>query len=391
MSDNPIKVLVISRKIPPVYSGAGLRALRTYTRLQKNFNILPLIITDSNGGCYDNNNNGELNIHRIQSKKGITRNIFLLLRLFKKNEFRSYRIVHCFGTGPLNIAAGICARIFSKKLIIERTVNENHLSAGLLISIRRLIFYLRRTLFQNLLQRRADLLIALNKINRDEYIRIGVPEDKIWLRPNPIDIKYFYYPSIEQRKKSRSLLNYKENHFVHLMVGNICSRKNQLFALKYVKKLPENHRLLIVGPTLDRDESYLNQVEAFIIKNGLSNRVKLLIGYYKEVLSFYHASDIFTLPSLNEGLPNALLEALCCGLPALINEELGLDYIVCTGKNGMNLPLKIDLFVKSAQLSERLYKFNHSRVSIAERAHKMFSSDRIDKGLAERLVKLYYQ
>jgi glycosyltransferase involved in cell wall biosynthesis len=55
------------------------------------------------------------------------------------------------------------------------------------------------------------------------------------------------------------------------------------------------------------------------------------------MVSLYQAADVAVLPSLWEGLPNAVLEALACGLPAVVSHAANIDGIVTDGA-GFEVP-----------------------------------------------------
>ena len=52
------------------------------------------------------------------------------------------------------------------------------------------------------------------------------------------------------------------------------------------------------------------------------------------MLSLYHAADVLVLPSLYEGLPNAVLEGHACGLPAVVSHAANIDQLVIDGVSG---------------------------------------------------------
>jgi glycosyltransferase involved in cell wall biosynthesis len=55
-----------------------------------------------------------------------------------------------------------------------------------------------------------------------------------------------------------------------------------------------------------------------------------------KIEKYYQTADIFVLPSLREGLPNALLEAMACGLPVIFSRLRGItDWVVEEGVNGL--------------------------------------------------------
>ena len=52
----------------------------------------------------------------------------------------------------------------------------------------------------------------------------------------------------------------------------------------------------------------------------------------------YHSADIFVLPSYNEGMSNALLEAMACGLPVVVTDVGGTSELLEEGGNGYIFP-----------------------------------------------------
>ena len=68
------------------------------------------------------------------------------------------------------------------------------------------------------------------------------------------------------------------------------------------------------------DGSIRNQVNNFIKNNNLEDKI-LMLGWmgHDKLKNYLKSSDIFILPSWKEGMPNALIEALACGLPSIVS------------------------------------------------------------------------
>jgi glycosyltransferase involved in cell wall biosynthesis len=58
------------------------------------------------------------------------------------------------------------------------------------------------------------------------------------------------------------------------------------------------------------------------------------VGHTDEIADYYRAADLFLLPSHREGLPNALLEAMACGLPAAAANTSGTRELIHEGETG---------------------------------------------------------
>jgi glycosyltransferase involved in cell wall biosynthesis len=63
-----------------------------------------------------------------------------------------------------------------------------------------------------------------------------------------------------------------------------------------------------------------------------------LVGQREEVQRFYQTADVFVLPSRMEGLPNALLEAMTCGLPTIASPLPGVSEVIEHNTNGLLVP-----------------------------------------------------
>lgn len=81
------------------------------------------------------------------------------------------------------------------------------------------------------------------------------------------------------------------------------------------------------------------ELEAQIRSLGLSNSVKLL-GQADNVTKFLASADVFVMPSLWEGLPIALLEAMSAGLPAIATRVEGVEEVIVEGEHGLLVPIE---------------------------------------------------
>lgn len=101
-------------------------------------------------------------------------------------------------------------------------------------------------------------------------------------------------------------------------------------------------RLLYAAARMERRDAYLiivgadrklNAMRGLAERLGLAGRV-LFTGPLKEVRPWYGAADGFVLPTLYDPCPNAVLEALACGLPVVTTTTCGAKEWVRDGKNG---------------------------------------------------------
>lgn len=111
-------------------------------------------------------------------------------------------------------------------------------------------------------------------------------------------------------------LNLKSNSKILLSVGELIERKNHQLVIRALPYLRKDIEYVICGKG---DESKLIKLAEEL---GVSDRLHLL-GYRTDVVAIVKSSDVFIFPSLQEGLPVALMEALTCGLPCLSSNIRG--------------------------------------------------------------------
>lgn len=170
---------------------------------------------------------------------------------------------------------------------------------------------------------RISGVIAISSGIRDELLNYGVPESKIALIPNGVDMSKFYPAGSEELKRvARMQLGLPDRPTV-LFVGGVIPRKQPhllVEALGELNKRGLDAQLVIVGPI--HDAGYYKSICAMIDGLGLSSSV-ICTGYTTRTPEYYRAADVFCLPSKNEGMANALLEAMATRLPTVVTPISG--------------------------------------------------------------------
>lgn len=116
----------------------------------------------------------------------------------------------------------------------------------------------------------------------------------------------------------RTYNNKTSNYWILLFVGSLEQKYKGLHvlmeALKICKTKGIEFKLLVAG-----DGKYKAEYTELMIELGLSSDIEFLgyIGDFEGIINVLDQSDIFILPSLTEGLPRALIEAMARGLPCI--------------------------------------------------------------------------
>ena len=124
-------------------------------------------------------------------------------------------------------------------------------------------------------------------------------------------------------------------------------------------------------------------------KLGLSDKVEFLGRIPREKTApLYQEADVFVLPSLNEGMSNAMLEALATGLPILATDTGGAKEIVAEGQNGCiirmksaeDIAKKLEKLIKNPELRKKMSEDSRRRAlemsweKVAEEYYNLYKS-----------------
>ena len=136
--------------------------------------------------------------------------------------------------------------------------------------------------------------------------------------------------AVEVRQK-RSLNQKDENDKINLIyVGRLSPEKGLLPFLECFAsfRLKDKFYLTILGDGIER-----TLIENFITEHNLGNQIKLH-GFVRDPSTYFIAPDVLIMPSLREGLPMTLIEALASGLPVIANNVGAISSLVVHQKNG---------------------------------------------------------
>ncbi|MCB9555338.1 MAG: glycosyltransferase [Deltaproteobacteria bacterium] len=192
--------------------------------------------------------------------------------------------------------------------------------------------------FESLLCRLTGGVLT-NSVGVEHELRTlaGVPAHKIHVVPNFLDLETFRPPTDQERRAARLQWGLGAEQRVMLMPGRICLQKHQPGLLLAIEQLVAcgaiaNDDVLLLAGRL-KGGTVAPLVERMVQRPPLSSHVRLL-GSQRDIRSLYWAADLLVMPSLWEGLPNAVLEGCACGLPAVVSHAANVDGIVDPQRTG---------------------------------------------------------
>jgi len=247
-----------------------------------------------------------------------------------KNEIRSFDVIHVHEYRSFQ---NIVVHHYAKKYGVAYILQAHGSLPRIMTKQKLKLVY--DVLFGYRLLRDASKVIALTQVEAEQYKRMSVPEEKIAIIPNGIDLSE--YAELPPKGSFKRKFNIPEDRKIILYLGRIHKTKGIDFLVKaYAHLIKEtNFRdavLVIAGP----DDGYLSEVKSLVHDLSVSDSV-LFAGplYGEDKLAAYVDSEVYVLPSRYETFPMTILEAYACGKPIVTSRVGGLKDLVKNGETGL--------------------------------------------------------
>lgn len=218
-----------------------------------------------------------------------------------------------------------------------------------------------------------DRVVAVSEYTKKKLIELHVPDGKIEVIRNGIDVSSFAQAG---KGSLRRALGLEEGAKVVGFIGRLGPEKGIPYLLKAADTIcrsTEGIYFVLIGEGILKEET-----EAFIASKKLEGRV-IMLGWRKDATELIPDMDILLLPSLTEGTPMVLLESMAMGVPVIASEVGGIGELIEDSKTGLLIrPRDSQAIVKSIHtlLENKELAANIARNSIAEvktrfNAHRM--------------------
>jgi len=182
------------------------------------------------------------------------------------------------------------------------------------------------------LLRRMDALMAVSHAQAHRLLEMGLLAERVAVVHNAVDVEHL---NRETGPSARDELGLSTAEPLIISVGRLSPEKAHVdlieaAALMRDEGVKAHFAFIGDGPESER----LARAAA---TRGLGERVHLL-GHRSGVAALLRGADCFALPSLTEGLPNAVLEAMAMGLPVVATAVGGVPELVADGETGALVP-----------------------------------------------------
>jgi teichuronic acid biosynthesis glycosyltransferase TuaC len=238
-----------------------------------------------------------------------------MLREIRRGGTRAVDVVDAHYFYPDGVAAARVADELDLPLVISARGSDINLISDMPFARERMLRAAKR----------AQALIAVSEALADRMRAIGMPSERIHVLRNGVDTAMFRpMPKAE----ARVCLGLDAGSQWILGVGNLVTEKGFDVLIRAVSELPDT-RLIIIG------EGPLRTTLQRLADSCAPGRVAFRGNMPQPNLpAAYSAADVLALPSLREGWPNVLLEAIACGTPVVAAAVGGVGEIIRPGAPG---------------------------------------------------------
>ncbi|NPV93437.1 MAG: GT4 family glycosyltransferase PelF [Firmicutes bacterium] len=179
----------------------------------------------------------------------------------------------------------------------------------------------------------ADRIIAVSEAVRADLVASGARNERIITIYNGLDFSRF--SDARPADIVRRELGLAPDQLIVALIGRLHPVKGHVYffqaAAEVLKQLPDV-RFLAVGDGPLREE-----LKQLVCDLGIAEQV-IFTGYYSDIKNILGTIDILCLPSLMEGLPLVVLEAMYFGKPAVASRVGGIPEVVADGQTGLLVP-----------------------------------------------------
>lgn len=311
-----MKILHI--QLLPLLSGVQRVSLNEMTVMKSNFDYS--LICASRGPLtqkLDENGIKSYLIPELSREINFSKDIKAFSKMFRLIKKEQFDVVHTHSS-----KTGVLGRVASKLAGVKKVVHTVHgFSFPAAQSKPSYLLYFFLEWFAKFF---TDVLIVLNQTDADIAIKkLGYDKKKVFIVPNGVDIAQF-------RPVTKSFDNEKLNI---IMVGRLWRQKDPETLLRAaISVLKNNYNISL---TFVGDGELKNNMQAASIDYRDSIKFN---GWCDNISELLSESDLFVLPSLWEGMPLAILEALSCGVACVVSDIPGNNDLISNGFNGYLFP-----------------------------------------------------
>jgi len=371
-------VVMLMRQFYPRTGGYQNQALRLAGALVKR-HIAICVVTQRHGTLSSYEVYQQIPIHRVFAfPTGHLASASYLVSsfLWMVRNRHTFHIIHA-NRSSSGLVAGLIGFVLRKRVLYKLTRGDEIEAKGFRTT------WLGR-LKVECLKRTVGKFVAITEEIEESLKQIGIPPKKLVKIANGITLDDFSQSYNKEQVKAE--IGWPGETTLVTFVGRLVPAKgvDWLFEVwQHVARQHRQARLLIVGDGPER-----TALEVKVQDLGIKDAVAF-VGRQTDVFKFLAASDVFVLPSRQEGTSNALLEAMAQSLPVVVDDDLlgGNRGVVNDQQDGYVIK-----FGDSEAFVETLCKLLENaglRREMGRRARKKIEEEFSIESVADRYCELY--
>jgi len=229
-------------------------------------------------------------------------------------------------------------------------------------------------------------VITVSEELRQQLLTASLRRERVITVHNAINPLAFISQGIQSISRLRRQLGIREDQPLIAVVGRLIPGKGHryfLAAAKQVLQARPEARFLVVG-----EGPLRGKLEAMNVTLGIQHAVSFL-GFRQDVAAFMQASDLIVLPSLEEGLPVVLLEALALARPVVATAVGGVPEVVKHEETGLLVPPRDADELARAMLY--LLDRPNEGAKMGRKGQEVVARDFTVEAMAEKIATVYRQ
>jgi glycosyltransferase involved in cell wall biosynthesis len=232
--------------------------------------------------------------------------------------------------------------------------------------------------------RKADRVVTVCEAFAPELVRCGVAGDRVSILHNSIDPAWG--PSPEEIQELRMSLGLANGVVRILAIGRLSTEKGHATLIKAAAAVKKRRTDLAFEVLLVGDGPLRDSLKELAKAEGMDSLIRF-VGQVRNAKAFYGLADIMVLPSLSEGSPNVVLEAMAARVPLIATKVGGVPEIVRDRETALLLPAG-NSDAMAAALVE-LIDNRELRTQLAARAHDHVAAEFTPGQYDARLMAIY--